>query len=58
MKTVRRVGLLTRNLLDRSKLEGGLDGVGWEAVPLKDRRLSESLDAVLVDLEHPLAFVV
>lgn len=58
MKTVRKAGLLTRNLLDRSKLEGGLRRAGWTAVPLKDRRLPQALDAVLVDLEHPLAFAV
>ena len=57
-KTGKRAGLLTRNLLDRSKLEGGLGKAGWEAVPLKDRLLPEALDAVLVDLEHPSAFAV
>ena len=58
MKSVRQVGLLTRNLLDRSKLEGGLRKAGWKAVALKDLRLPHALDAVLVDLEHPLAFAV
>ena len=58
MRTGRRVGLLTRNLLDRSKLEAGLEEAGWKTVPMKDRRLPHPLDAVLVDLEHPLAFAV
>lgn len=58
MKTGGRAGLLTRNLMDRSKLEAGLRKAGWEVVPLKDRRLPEALEAVLVDLEHPLAFEV
>lgn len=58
MSTGRRVGLLTRNLLDRSKLEAGLKEAGWKTVPMKDRRLPHPLDAVLVDLEHPVAFVV
>lgn len=58
MKRRGRAGLLTRNLMDRSKLESGLRRAGWEVVPLKDRDLPEALDAVLIDLEHPLAFAV
>ncbi|MDE0168850.1 MAG: hypothetical protein OXS29_04955 [bacterium] len=58
MKTGGRAGLLTRNLMDRSKLEAGLRKAGWEVVPLKDRYLPEALEGVLVDLEHPLAFAV
>lgn len=58
MKTAGRAGLLTRNLMDRSKLETGLRRADWEVVPLKDRRLPDALDAVLVDLEHPSAFVI
>ena len=44
--------------MDRSKLEAGLRRAGWEVVPLKDRDLPEALDALLVDLEHPMAFAV
>ena len=52
------MGLLTRNLLDRSKLEGGLEAAGWEVASLRSRDLPTALDAVLVDLEHPAAFAV
>ena len=54
----RTAGLLTRNLMDRSKLEGGLKRAGWTVVPLKSRDLPPALDGVLVDLEHPAAFQV
>ena len=58
MKSEGRAGLLTRNLMDRSKLEAGLRRAGWEVVSLKGRALPEALDAVLVDLEHPQAFAI
>ena len=54
----RRAGLLTRNLMDRSKLEGGLKRAGWAVVAIKGRDLPSALDGVLVDLEHPAAFQV
>ena len=53
-----RAGLLTRNLMDRSKLEAGLDQAGWDAALLTGPRLPPSLDGVLVDLEHPAALPV
>ena len=56
--TRRTAGLLTRNLMDRSKLEGGLKRSGWAVVPLKGRELPPALDGVVVDLEHPAAFQV
>lgn len=58
MRSRRRAGLLTRNLMDRSKLEAGLRRAGWEVVAVKGRSLPETLDAVLIDLEHPQAFVI
>ena len=56
--TWRRAGLLTRNLMDRSKIEKGLEGAGWEVVLLKDRGIPMSLDLIFVDLEHPAAFAI
>jgi len=56
--TRRTVGILTRNLMDRSKLEAGLTAAGWVTVPLKGRQAAEGLDALVVDLEHPAAFGV
>lgn len=53
-----RAGLLTRNLIDRSKLEAGLEQSGWDAQQLTGPRLPPSLDGVLVDLEHPAALPV
>lgn len=53
-----RAGLLTRNLMDRSKLEAGLDQAGWNASHLTGPQLPPSLDGILVDLEHPAALPV
>ena len=53
-----RAGLLTRNLIDRSKLEAGLTQAGWDAAQLTGPRLPQPLDGVLVDLEHPAALPV
>ena len=53
-----QAGLLTRNLMDRSKLEAGLEQAGWDAPHLTGPRLPPSLDGVLVDLEHPAALPV
>lgn len=53
-----RAGLLTRNLMDRSKLEAGLEQAGWNVSHLTGPRLPPSLDGVLVDLEHPAALPV
>ena len=54
----RRAGLLTRNLMDRSKLEGGLKSAGWVVLPMKGEELPAALNGVVVDLEHPVAFQV
>ena len=54
--TRRTVGILTRNLMDRSKLEAGLTAAGWSTVPVKGNEAPEGLDALVVDLEHPAAF--
>ena len=53
-----RAGLLTRNLIDRSKLEAGLEQAGWDALPLTGLGLPQALDGVLADLEHPAALPV
>ena len=53
-----RAGLLTRNLIDRSKLEAGLDRAGWDALQLTGPGLPPPLDGILVDLEHPAALAV
>lgn len=53
-----RAGLLTRNLMDRSKLEAGLEQAGWNASHLTGPQLPPSLDGILVDLEHPAALPV
>ena len=54
----RRAGLLTRNLMDRSKLERGLKSAGWIVVPFNGQDLPPDLDGILVDLEHPEGFQV
>ena len=54
--TRRTVGILTRNLIDMSKLEAGLTAAGWLAVPVKGSETPAGLDALVVDLEHPAAF--
>ena len=51
-------GLLTRNLMDRSKLEAGLKASGWKTVTISGPQLSDGLDTLLVDLEHPSAMKV
>ena len=56
--TRKRAGLLTRNLMDRSKLESGLERAGWMVAALTGPELPAGLDGVLVDLEHPAAFQV
>lgn len=53
-----RAGLLTRNLMDRSKLEAGLEQAGWNPSHLTGPQLPPSLDGILVDLEHPAALPV
>lgn len=53
-----RAGLLTRNLMDRSKLEAGLEQAGWNASHLTGPQLPPSLDGILVDLEHPAALPI
>ncbi len=52
----RTVGILTRNLMDRSRLEAGLAGGGWDTVLLKGGVAPPGVEAVVVDLEHPDAF--
>ena len=51
--TRRTAGILTRNLMDRSKLEAGLRAAGWSTVQVKGGEAEEGLDALVVDLEHP-----
>ena len=56
--TRRTVGILTRNLMDRSKLEAGLAAAGYTTAPVKGSGAQGGLDALVVDLEHPAAFRV
>lgn len=56
--TRRTVGILTRNLMDRSRLEAGLSAAGWVVVALKGSSVSLDLHALVVDLEHPAAFEI
>ncbi len=56
--TSKTVGVLTRNLMDRSKLEAGLAAGGWEVAPLRGKVVPHGIDALVVDLEHPAAFEV
>lgn len=56
--TRRAVGILTRNLMDRSKLEAGLTAAGWVTAPLRGSPIPAGFDALVVDLEHPAAFRV
>lgn len=49
------VGVLSRNLMDKSKLEGALRAEGMRTAPMDGGELAEGLSAVLVDLEHPAA---
>ena len=50
------VGVLSRNLMDRSKLENALRSAGMEPVLIGDAgEAPVDLAAVLVDLEHPVA---
>ena len=53
-----RVGLLTRNLMDRSKLEIGMERQGWATAPLSGAELAGPLDGIIVDLEHPAAMAL
>ena len=52
MSHPRRVGILTRNLMDKSKLDAALAIRGYESVAVRGE-LPDRLDLVLVDLEHP-----
>ena len=49
-----RVGVLSRNLMDRSKLDAALENAGYDVVVLKDA-LADDLSWVIIDLEHPRA---
>ena len=53
--TSQRIGILSRNLLDTSKLQAALTHAGHEVVSLRSADWSGDLDRVLVDLEHPSA---
>lgn len=54
-----RVGLLTRNLMDSSKLDAALQQAGFERVAIRPGDIHgefpELLDVAIVDLEHPSA---
>ncbi len=50
-----RAGLLTINLMDRSKLESALQGAGWEVVMLDGPDLAPDLDGAVIDLDHSAA---
>lgn len=50
------VGVLSRNLMDRSKLESSLRAAGMQPAPISDLgELPADLSAILADLEHPSA---
>ena len=51
-----KVGVLSRNLMDRSKLESSLRAAGMQPAPISDPGdLPDNLSAILADLEHPSA---
>lgn len=56
--TSRTVGILTRNLMDGSKLDAGFTSAGWSTVSLRDSTVLPDVDALVVDIEHPAAFEV
>jgi len=47
-----RVGVVSRNLMDRSKLESALRGAGHEVVVVR-AEVPEAIGVLIVDLEHP-----
>lgn len=50
------VGVLSRNLMDKSKLEGALRAAGMRTAPVGGGgELPEGLSALLADVEHPAA---
>ncbi len=51
MRTPRRVSLLSRNLMDRSKLEAAFGSAGWAIQP--PAAGPDALDVLVADLEHP-----
>lgn len=52
--SVTRVGVVSRNLMDRSKLESAVTAAGHELVAVGTEL--PDLDVLIVDLEHPDAF--
>lgn len=52
MKAPKRIGVLSRNLMDRSKLDAAIGRSGAEAVAVRGE-LPSDLMLVLVDLDHP-----
>ena len=50
------VGVLSRNLMDKSKLEGALRAAGMRTAPVEGGgELPEGLSVLLADVEHPAA---
>ena len=58
LRAVGAVAVLSRNLLDRSKLEAALDGGGHEVMVIKGGELPDGVSTVVADLEHPEAMAV
>lgn len=52
-----RAGVLSRNLMDRPKLESALVAAGHEVTPVRTE-LPDGLDLLIADLEHPLAMAL
>jgi hypothetical protein len=54
----RLVGVLSRNLMDSSKLSAALTAAGFEIAAIRGDGLPDDLGTVIVDLEHPAAEAV
>lgn len=54
----KQIGLLSRNLMDTSKLTAALEKQGHSVVSVRDEVLPAGLELVLVDLDHTAARVV